>query len=246
LSSPDGLAVYETWLTPPCLPPAVYTSHLVTLLCTSSCLRLAPAAEADKRAARAEDRENANAARDAAREAQDKKDDKRRAREAEREEKERLREEEAAAKLAEEEKRKAEEYEKWREMFSVEGGGEDAVVEEEDTTLLARFVQHIKDRKVSTLEELAAEFKLKVLDVVDRVQLLERIGFISGVVDDRGKFIFISNEELTAVAKYIKKKGRVRISALAQESNKLIDLRPRVTDEEGEDEAAAEQGTGES
>ena len=34
--------------------------------------------------------------------------------------------------------------------------------------------------------------------------------------------------EMEAVAKYINRKGRVRISALAQESNKLIDLKPRA------------------
>ena len=48
--------------------------------------------------------------------------------------------------------------------------------------------------------------------------------FASGVIDDRGKFIYISREELEAVAKYIKQQGRVSITDLAASSNKLIKL----------------------
>ena len=57
-----------------------------------------------------------------------------------------------------------------------------------------------------------------------------------------GKFIFIEPEELASVAKFIKRKGRVRISALAQESNKLIDLSPRTIAVE---EEPTEEPTGE-
>ena len=89
------------------------------------------------------------------------------------------------------------------------------------------------------------EGEMTVQDVIARVQGLEAMGYISGVVDDRGKFIYISNDELAAVAKFIQKKGRVRISTLAQESNKLIDLEPRAVDEEEDEpmeEAAAATG----
>tara|TARA_B100000524_G_C23345618_1_gene260104 strand:- start:201 stop:395 length:195 start_codon:yes stop_codon:yes gene_type:complete len=55
------------------------------------------------------------------------------------------------------------------------------------------------------------------------------MGYITGVVDDRGKFIYIAQDELEAVAKYLNKKGRVRISDLAHESNKLVDLNPKAT-----------------
>ena len=48
--------------------------------------------------------------------------------------------------------------------------------------------------------------------------------FALGVIDDRGKFIYISREELEAVAKYIKQQGRVSITDLAASSNKLIKL----------------------
>lgn len=47
-----------------------------------------------------------------------------------------------------------------------------------------------------------------------------------GVIDDRGKFIYITPEEMAAVAQYIKQRGRVSIAELAQASNSLINLQP--------------------
>ena len=91
------------------------------------------------------------------------------------------------------------------------------------------------------LEDLAAHFKLKTQEAIDRVTTLLADGlltglaiqnilcmppnvFASGVIDDRGKFIYISRDELEAVAKYIKQQGRVSITDLAASSNKLIKL----------------------
>ena len=133
------------------------------------------------------------------------------------------------------------EYDTWKGMFSVEDGGEGVAVEEEEEGMLLRFVRTIQERKVAVLEELGGEFGLKVHDVISRVHALEQMGYVSGVVDDRGKFIYISRSEMEAVAKYINRKGRVRISALAQESNKLIDLKPRAESAaaEAEDDEAS-------
>lgn len=46
----------------------------------------------------------------------------------------------------------------------------------------------------------------------------------SGVMDDRGKFIYISEEELKNVAKFIRQRGRISITELAESSNTLIKL----------------------
>ncbi|MGH0153836.1 UNVERIFIED_CONTAM: hypothetical protein FKN15_046664 [Acipenser sinensis] len=50
-----------------------------------------------------------------------------------------------------------------------------------------------------------------------------------GVIDDRGKFIFITPEELSAVAQFIRQRGRVSITELAQASNSLINLTPETS-----------------
>ena len=64
-------------------------------------------------------------------------------------------------------------------------------------------------------------------DAISRVQTLEEEGRVTGVMDDRGKFIYISSEEMAAVAGYIRNKGRVAIGELSAMSNTFIDLQQR-------------------
>lgn len=47
-------------------------------------------------------------------------------------------------------------------------------------------------------------------------------------MDDRGKYIYISHEEMKAVADYIKREGKVSIAHLANKSNQFIDLEPKT------------------
>ena len=63
-------------------------------------------------------------------------------------------------------------------------------------------------------------------DAIDRVQTLLEEEKLSGVMDDRGKFIYITQEEYEAVAKFIKQRGRVSITELVESSNQLIDMNP--------------------
>eukprot|EP00878_Enallax_costatus_P036186 GHUV01040543.1.p1 GENE.GHUV01040543.1~~GHUV01040543.1.p1 ORF type:complete len:137 (-),score=40.52 GHUV01040543.1:183-593(-) len=100
--------------------------------------------------------------------------------------------------------------------------------ESEDQGLLGRFVDYIKQRKMVPIEEAATEFGLRSSEVVDRIQGLEAMGRLTGVMDERGKFIYISKEEMEAVAAYIRRKGRISIAALAAQSNNLIDLEAKT------------------
>ena len=68
----------------------------------------------------------------------------------------------------------------------------------------------------------------RVITESDIRLFLPVIGRISGVMDDRGKYIYISQEEMQAVADYIKRQGRVSISHLASKSNQFIDLEPKA------------------
>merc|ERR1712218_393896 len=101
---------------------------------------------------------------------------------------------------------------------------EEERLQEDEENMLLNFINYIKETKVVKLEDLAAHFKLKTQEAIDRVTTLLADGMITGVIDDRGKFIYISREELEAVAKYIKQQGRVSITDLAASSNKLIKL----------------------
>lgn len=151
--------------------------------------------------------------------------DARKQKEVERERREKEKEE-AEAKAAEEKKKKEEEqYNEWKDAFSVEDvGSVEQMTEAESQGLLQEFISYIKKKKVVVLDELAAEFNLKVQEVVDRIRALESDGSLTGVLDDRGKYIFISNEDMKSVADFIKRRGRITITEIVAESNKLIDL----------------------
>lgn len=139
-------------------------------------------------------------------------------------EEEKIQEEEERRIREEKERKEQEEYEALKAAFSVEGEGCDAEDEGDEENRLLKFVNYIKETKVVMLEDLAAQFHLKTQEAIDRVTQLQEDGLLTGVIDDRGKFIYISQEELEAVAKFIKQQGRVSITDLALNSNKLISL----------------------
>lgn len=124
------------------------------------------------------------------------------------------------------EKQEYEEYLAMKAAFSIEEEGYDEQEDAESENLLADFIGYIKDNKVVLLEELARAFKLKTQAAIDRIQDLKANGTLTGVLDDRGKFIYISEEELAAVAKFIRQRGRISITELAESSNNLINLTP--------------------
>ena len=63
-------------------------------------------------------------------------------------------------------------------------------------------------------------------DAVARVEDLQESGRLTGVLDDRGKFIHITPEEYAAVAKFVRQRGRVSIADLAASSNTLVNMQP--------------------
>ncbi|ROL53858.1 DDRGK domain-containing protein 1 [Anabarilius grahami] len=149
------------------------------------------------------------------------------------EEKERLQEqkqeEEVQRAKEEQERREEEEYQRLKESFVIEDQGEaDDPDEQESRNLLQEFIQYIKKSKVVLLEDLASHFGMRTQDAIARLQDLIADGSLTGVIDDRGKFIFITPEELNAVAQFIEQRGRVSISELAQASNTLINLTPEI------------------
>uniref|UniRef100_A0A182PH48 DDRGK domain-containing protein 1 n=1 Tax=Anopheles epiroticus TaxID=199890 RepID=A0A182PH48_9DIPT len=140
---------------------------------------------------------------------------------------------EEAERLAREEKERKEheEYMMLKQAFSVEEEGFEEDNADEQQNSLLEFIKFIQDNKVVVLEDLAVQFKLKVQAVIDRIGELQKEERITGVIDDRGKFIYISEEELKSVAKFIRQRGRISITELAENSNQLINLAPVVASE---------------
>lgn len=147
------------------------------------------------------------------------------------EEQERLAEERKQAEDNERKRKEEEEYQAMKEMFSVDETGvtmdEDS---QESQSKLEEFISFVKDTKVVMLEELAARFKLKTSDAIARLRSLQESQRLTGVMDDRGKFIYISDEEMKAVVKFMRQRGRVSISELADNSPNLISLKGVATE----------------
>ncbi|XP_024027444.1 DDRGK domain-containing protein 1 [Morus notabilis] len=182
-----------------------------------------------KRQEREAQRQAEQASRESRKTKQDYYVEKRRQKDEEREALERKLEEEAQAQKAKEEEAAALEFEKWKGEFSVDvEGTTENEVQEGSQDKLSNFVEYIKKHKCVPLEDLAAEFKLRTQECINRITSLESMGRLSGVMDDRGKYIYISQEEMQAVADYIKRQGRVSISHLASKSNQFIDLEPKA------------------
>lgn len=139
---------------------------------------------------------------------------------------EKLREEQEKKAKEEKERQEHEEYLKMKEAFSVEEEGYEEGEEGDEQNLLQEFVNYIKTNKVVVIEDLAATFKLKTQACIDRIKDLQESDILSGVIDDRGKFIYVSQQEMEAVAKFIRQRGRVSIAELAESSNQLINLTP--------------------
>jgi len=98
---------------------------------------------------------------------------------------------------------------------------------------LERFLTYIRLRKVVLLDDVASEFCLKTKEVIERVKDLEKMGRLMGVFDDRGKFIVVTDEELTNLSNYLKGRGRVSKSDdLVPACNRLIRMDPTQEDKE--------------
>ncbi|CAK0820698.1 unnamed protein product, partial [Prorocentrum cordatum] len=139
------------------------------------------------------------------------------------------REEEERKAREEKERAEKEEFDKWKDMFAVDaegetdGGGAEAGAVE-------RFIDYVQVRKVVQLEDLAAEFRMKTSAAINRLEELEKLGRLSGIFDDRGKFVYITSEEMAGVADWLKKKGRITRADLVAACNRIIRLNPTEED----------------
>uniref|UniRef100_A0A8C1UAZ6 DDRGK domain-containing protein 1 n=1 Tax=Cyprinus carpio TaxID=7962 RepID=A0A8C1UAZ6_CYPCA len=127
----------------------------------------------------------------------------------------------------EQERKEEQEYQRLRECFVIEDQGEAEELSEQELRLLYFLYESLKS-KVVLLEDLVSRFAMRTQDAISRLQDLIADGSLTGVIDVRGKFIFITPEELNAVAHFIKQRGRVSISELVQASSTLINLTPEI------------------
>merc|ERR1712113_551645 len=117
----------------------------------------------------------------------------------------------------------------WKEMFAVDAEGE-ADADNKDESAVERFIDYVKVRKVVNLEDIAAEFRMKTSAAIDRLEQLEKLDRLSGIFDDRGKYVYITKEEMAGVADWLKSQGRIRRADLVAACNRIIRLNPTEED----------------
>ena len=84
----------------------------------------------------------------------------------------------------------------WKSEFTIAESGEDNL-DFTNENLIEDFLNYINIRKVVSLEDLSGEFKISSSDLVERLQQFEKQGRICGIIDDRGKYIYLTEKELT-------------------------------------------------
>lgn len=138
--------------------------------------------------------------------------------------------EEEVQRVQEEQKKKDEDiYNQWKDMMKV---GEEGVekIDFKDEEVINKFINYIKIRKVVSLEDISGTFKLSPNDIVMKLNQFEKEGRIMGIIDDRGKYIYITEKEMSLIEKMFINRGRISKSDLIKECNRLIRFEPTEED----------------
>ena len=138
--------------------------------------------------------------------------------------------EEELKKVQEEQKKKDDEiYNQWKDMMKVGEEGEEKIDFKKEE-VINKFLDYIKIRKVVSLEDLSGTFKLNTNDIVMKLNQFENEGRILGIIDDRGKYIYITEKEMGLIEKMFMNRGRISKADLIKECNRLIRFEPTEED----------------
>ncbi|KAK2952566.1 putative DDRGK domain-containing protein 1 [Blattamonas nauphoetae] len=132
-------------------------------------------------------------------------------------EEEKRKEEERQRRIREEREREQREYEKSKQFITLieeDFDAPDSSGAGMSSGIVTQFVDFIKRKRMVSMESVATEFGLTTPEALNRIQSLQEMGTLPGVLDDRGRFFYISVDELKDIAKEVKRRGRVSIADL--------------------------------
>ena len=137
-----------------------------------------------------------------------------------------LEEQTVRALRAEAHRKKEEEYNEWCGSISVEEKVEKGTDEEAQENLLEQLLTTIHREKVVVLHDLSKTIlpssTVSVERIVAGIEHLISTNQLSGVFDDRGKFVAITDDEYKQVSRFISQRGRVSMSELVRECNRVV------------------------
>jgi hypothetical protein len=133
-------------------------------------------------------------------------------------------EEAALAELrAEKRQREEEDYKKWIGHIEVAEKGEIGAADAVEQSLRTYLMETAPvESKLLVLEDAARRHAVSVEKLVKILNEMLASGSISGVFDDRGKFVFVTDAEYDAISKFIRNRGRVSVTELVRECNRIV------------------------
>ena len=138
--------------------------------------------------------------------------------------------EETLQKVKEEQQKKDDEiYNQWKDMIKIGEEGEGRR-DFSDENVINEFLNYIKIRKVVSLEDLSGVFKISPNELVEKLNQFENEGRILGIIDDRGKYIYVTEKEMSMIENLFMRRGRINKGDLIKEFNKIIKFEPTEED----------------
>uniref|UniRef100_A0A6G3MM16 DDRGK domain-containing protein 1 n=1 Tax=Henneguya salminicola TaxID=69463 RepID=A0A6G3MM16_HENSL len=86
------------------------------------------------------------------------------------------------------------------------------------------YLIHHQEQRVVECEALASRFEISSDQVVKRIQTLLDEKEIQGFMDDRGKFVFITDEDLRNISQHIVNKGRCSLNDLSKNFGAILKM----------------------
>ncbi|KAJ1605559.1 putative coiled coil protein [Cryptosporidium canis] len=120
-------------------------------------------------------------------------------------------------------------YDKWKHNIDLQESGNELEFEDENMNneylSLRNFIGTIIYDKITNINNISAEFKLSIDDVILRIHQLEEQNLIDGVLTDNGQYIFIDEKEWDNLSCCISEHGKVsKAKDLARICNNIISL----------------------
>lgn len=142
----------------------------------------------------------------------------------------RKRQAERAQRLEEEEKRAQAEQEAKAELYAQWKGSLEDLTEEytSPSNVLTqkeiddRIVAKVRSEGIVHLDELAEIAQCKMAALHDLLTRLEKEKRITGVIDERGKYIYMADEKFEELRRVVEQHGRISLNELAQLAQKLL------------------------
>eukprot|EP00978_Attheya_sp_CCMP212_P012291 scaffold30508_cov35-Attheya_sp.AAC.1 len=96
------------------------------------------------------------------------------------------------------------------------------------TLLVEDFVASCEAQRVIHLDDVACQFDISIEHVIERIEQIEQEGRITGIID-ANTFIYVSPTEMSAIANFCHRNGKVTVTEIAKECNRLLNLNIEIS-----------------